>query len=224
MIIGYNQPTVNCNKTGGLHFISCRSCTIMGITWNECGTMKESAIAGLKFESSSAVTIENCSFLHSIGQAVVLSNILGHVKINHCKFMNNNYYSGHGTAIHYSSNNNNMHSQLVFTIGKCNFTNMGGASIFYAEDSERLLHDDFVISNSCFCDNQGIPLYLSHLNLYIKGEILFNGNTAENGSGIYASDHSNITFCNNSITKFNHNLASNSGGAIYAINYTNVLF
>ena len=224
-IIGHNQPTINCNKVGGLHFTSCSGCTIVGITWNECGAVKsvnDITIPGLKFENSSMISIQNCTFRHSIGQAVVLSEVSGHVKINNCKFMNNNDFKGHGTAIYYSSK---MHSQLMFTISNCNFTeNIGGTSVVYAEEFERILqHDYFAISNSCFCSNQGTPLYISYVNLNVKEEVLFNGNKAENGSGIYAS-HSNVTFCSNSITKFNRNLAIDSGGAIYFTNYSNALF
>ena len=36
-ITGHNNPTVNCNNSGGLNFISCCNCTIEGITWNGCG-------------------------------------------------------------------------------------------------------------------------------------------------------------------------------------------
>ena len=32
-IIGHDNPTVNCNNTGGIHFDHCRNCTITGITW-----------------------------------------------------------------------------------------------------------------------------------------------------------------------------------------------
>ena len=36
-IIGYNNPTVQCGYSGGLHFVSCHNVTIEGIIWNECG-------------------------------------------------------------------------------------------------------------------------------------------------------------------------------------------
>ena len=35
MITGHNYPTVNCNNSGGLHFISCYNCTIEGIIWKD---------------------------------------------------------------------------------------------------------------------------------------------------------------------------------------------
>ena len=33
-IIGYNNPTVQCGYSGGLHFVSCHNVTIKGIIWN----------------------------------------------------------------------------------------------------------------------------------------------------------------------------------------------
>ena len=33
-IIGHNNPTIDCNNNGGLHFISCSNVTIKGINWN----------------------------------------------------------------------------------------------------------------------------------------------------------------------------------------------
>ena len=33
-IIGYNNPTVQCGYSGGLHFVSCHNVTIEGITWD----------------------------------------------------------------------------------------------------------------------------------------------------------------------------------------------
>ena len=38
-ITGHNNPTVNCNNSGGLHFTSCYNCTIEGITWEGCGAI-----------------------------------------------------------------------------------------------------------------------------------------------------------------------------------------
>ena len=36
-ITGHNNPTVNCNNSGGLQFVSFYNCTINGITWKQCG-------------------------------------------------------------------------------------------------------------------------------------------------------------------------------------------
>ena len=48
---------------------------------------------------SSSITIKNCVFQRSKGQAVLLSEVSGDVNIN---FLHNNHYGGHGAAISYS--------------------------------------------------------------------------------------------------------------------------
>ena len=35
--IGYNNPTVQCSYSGGLHFVPCHNVTTEGIIWNKCG-------------------------------------------------------------------------------------------------------------------------------------------------------------------------------------------
>ena len=99
-IIGHNNPTVNCTVFGVIHFTFCNNCIFRGITWDGCGTENG---AGLMLTDSSKITINNCSFQHSKGPAVLLSEMSGDVNINHCNFLHSNQYKGHGAAIHYSS-------------------------------------------------------------------------------------------------------------------------
>ena len=100
-IIGHNNPTVKCTNGGGIHISSCHNCTIEGITWVGCGTAGKQAQPAILFCNSSNITMQDCSFQRSAGQAVVLSEVTGHVIIKHCKFMNSTQYSGNGAAIHY---------------------------------------------------------------------------------------------------------------------------
>ena len=99
-IIGHNNPTVNCKSVGRIHITFCKNCIIQGITWDECGTkhIDNHTEPGLMLSYSSTVTIQNCSFQHSVAQAVVLSEVSGDININECKFVNNSYYGGHGAA------------------------------------------------------------------------------------------------------------------------------
>ena len=117
-IIGYNNPTVNCKNVGGIHFTFYHNCVIQGIIWDGCGTENDNSSTkpGLKLDYSSNIAIKNCSFQHSIGQAVVLSEVSGDVNINNCQFVYNSHYRGHGAAIHYSSNNVTNHPQLLLAI------------------------------------------------------------------------------------------------------------
>ena len=217
-IVGQNNPTINCDG-GGLHLVYCHNCTIDGINWNGCGN-KSTNSPVLKIENCSSIKINKCIFKHSIGQVVVFLGILGDAKINHCKFVNNINYNGHGAALHYSS-----YSQHNLIINSCNFTNnVGAASIVYIEQLESLNYGISILNNSHFYDNHGIPVYLSNQNLCIMENSSFNENRAKYGAGIFATNHSTITFSNHSSTTFDHNTAVDSGAAIYITYYTRVLF
>ena len=218
-IVGHNNPTVNCTGVGGIHFISCHSCTIQGITWDGCGTNVE---PGLKLSDSSNITIQDCSFQHSIGQAVVLSNISGYVNINHCKFVNNNHYRGHGAAISYSSSNITDYPPLLFTICNCNFTHNKGAKSYVYIKNGRSRHIN--LCDSKFYHNKGASIYAVNYNLYLNGKNLFQNNTAEDGAGIYISAHSTVIFGRNSDVAFIENSAHHSGGAIYISIFGNIVF
>ena len=224
-IIGRNCSTVHCNNIGGVHFVFCRNCIIQGITWNECGkaNTNDHNEPVLKLSSSFNVTIQNCTFQHSVGQVVVLSEMLGNVKINDCKFVNNDHYTGHGAAIHYSSNS----SLLAFTISNCNFTNNKFAkSVIYIRQlgSRIIEHSNNNIYNSTFCGNLGSSIYVVNQNLNLREKILFQYNTADNGTGIYASDYSTVIFGKNSEVTFNQNSANYRGGTVFLRNNSTISF
>ena len=122
-IVGHNNPTVNCTSIGGIYFTFCHNCIIQGIVWDGCGRKNQennyiysSAEPALKLSYSSNITIHHCSFQHSIGQAIVLSEVTGDVNINQCQFVYNSHYSGDGAAIHYLLNNVTNHPQLLLKI------------------------------------------------------------------------------------------------------------
>ena len=232
-IIGHNDPTINCNNSGGLHFISCYNCIIEGITWEGCGARNigdddDNIYPVLQFTNSSNITIQNCSFQQSIGQAVVLSGMSGDVNINYCNFLYNKQYEGHGTATHYSSNDILTSSPLKLIITGCNFFYIERAnSIIYFDHS---FTNDFKfceylkLQNSKFYHNRGVPIYLFNHDLHINGNIEFYSNVAENGGGIFISDHSNVIFHKSTTVNFTSNTATNNGGAIFLTNYSNILF
>ena len=159
-IIGHNNPTVNCRNVERIHFTYCQNCIIQGITWDRCNTVKLSY--------SSNVTVQSCSFQHSVGQAIVLSEMSGDVNINDCKFVNNNHYRGHGAAIHYSSLTNNTinYSQLnyVLTIKNCIFTYNTMKSLVYLENE----CNKIILNNSTFCYNRGISVYAINHKIYLN--------------------------------------------------------
>ena len=221
-IIGHNNPTVNCTNAGGMHFTFCHNCTIKGIIWNGCGTKAE---PGLKLIYSSNIIIQNCYFQHSIGQALVLSEVAGEVNISHCQFVYNSHYRGHGAAVHYSLSNVTNHLQLLITISKCSFTNNKGAnSLVYIENKISEHADNVMLYYSKFCHNQGTSIYFINQKLSLSGKFLFENNTAISGAGIYITDHSTVIVGGNSNVAFIQNTADNNGGAVFSYDNSHISF
>ena len=214
-ILGYNNPTVHCNNEGGVKFSSCNNLLIEGIVWENCGSDNNPVLAKHK---SSNLTIENCTFQQSHGQAISLVNVEENVYINRCIFMHNNHHIDHGTAIFFSSQNSQMHLK----IHNCNFTDNGASrattSIIYINGHKKI-REPFSVLNSEFRNNLGIPIYISnHPNANICGKALFKGNVAMRGGAIY-SIHSRVVFDDNSNAMFYNNSAS-YGGAAYSYRST----
>ena len=222
-ITGHNNPIVYCNNSGGLHFVSCHNCTIAGIIWKQCGASRDSRTSYpvLQVYNSSNITISNCYFYNSMGQAIVLSEISGHVNVRHCHFLSNKRYKGHGTAIHYSSISV-FSSALHLVITNCNFSyNEGAESIMYIGRS----FDSYIfLQNSNFCQNKGAPIYLSNGSLLINGNIKFYENVAENGAGIFISNSSTVMLNKNATLNFRNNTAINNGGAIFLDHQSSIIF
>ena len=218
-IIGHNNPIVNCKGVGGIHFTFCNNCIIRGIIWDGCGAgSSDNTAQALKLKYSSNITILNCSFQHSKGQAVVLSDCTGDVNINHCRFVNNSHYRGHGAAISYSSNNIIIYPiPFLFQICNCNFTyNEGSESLVHIENNMTEINS-ITLCNSIFYHNQGVSIYVVNQELYLNGNNSLENNMANSGAGIY-SNHSTVIFGRNSYATFIQNSAHNSGGAIYSNN------
>ena len=224
-IIGHNNPTVNCKSVGGIHFTFCHNCIIQGITWDGCGTKNTDNYTkpGLELSCSSNVTIQNCSFQHSVGQAIVLSEVLGDVNINNCKFVNNSHYRDHGAAIHYSSNDTRNSSQVVLTINNCNFSYNEINTLVYLEN-RLFAYNKLILNNSNFCSNQGTSVYAINHEIYLNGKTLFQNNTAENGTGVYISNYSTVIFGENANVMFTQNSANYKGGAMFLSNHSSIIF
>ena len=217
-ITGYNNPTVNCNNSGGLHFISCSNCTIEGITWKKCGSRNisddENAYPVLQLTNSSNITIQNCSFQHSVGQAVVLLGVSGDVNIKYCSFSYAKQYKVHGTAICYSSNNNYklIVSPLNIIVSNCNFFNNKEAkSIVYFGQPSNERYEVLNLRDSKFYHNKGVPIYISNQDLHINGNVKFHNNIVENGGAISVTDHSNVIFHKSGTVEFTNNTAHTNG-------------
>ena len=226
VIIGHNNPTVLCGYYGGFTFQAAKNDSnliIEGITWIGCGQVRNTEngedIRVLSISGYRNVTIQNCSFQHSIGQVIKLQDVQ-YVYINNCEFVNSSPYTGHGAAIFSSLQSTQFY---LFTIQNCYFSSINAKSIIHFECSNDK-HDIYLI-NSSFHSNQGVSIYLSsYSNVHINRDVLFENNVAKNGAGIYISDHSTVTFGENSKTKFITNTVRHNGAAIFLNVHSSLLF
>ena len=212
-IIGKNNLAVICANGGSLQAEFSNNLTIQGIAWFGCE-------AALKIYYCKDVILRNCSFLYSKEQAIKISKPSGNVKVSYCKFMYNNHYSGHGSAIHYCSNNTPI-DKLTIKNSEFSF-NIGSKSIIYIKQSQNyIIHHH--IKNSTFHNNQAICVHLvGHLNF--SGNLRFRNNVAETGTGIYISNYSTVMFRENSRVKFINNTAYYFGAAIFLGSHSRVAF
>ena len=226
-IIGHNNPTVKC-KTGGINFVFFHNCIIQSITWDRCGTEINNNFTepGIKLNYSSNVTIKCCCFQHSIGQALVLSEVSGNVNINNCNFVNNSNFRGHGAAIHHSYmyNTKILSNDQLFTVSNCNFTNNKNNRSLVFIKNRSLKYHKIIFYNSMFRSNQGTSVYVINHKIYVNGRVSFQNNVAEDGAGIYISDHSTVMFGKNSNVTFYQNFADIKGGAVFLSNYSICVF
>ena len=190
-IIGHDNPTVICVNEGRLELHYHYYVIIEGIIWIGCGGYSDilTPVILISFHDDNhrdyTITIQNCSFQHSIAPAVAYfqnkENM--NINVNHCNFINSNHHRGQGVAIYYAS----LHGKVA--INNCDFSyNRFVKSVIYIKSFAKVY-----INNSNFYSNQGVPVYISKYSmLHIYGKVLFENNIAENGAGIYISDHSTI--------------------------------
>ena len=249
-IIGQNNPFVYCVNGGRLILTNSNNIVMEGITWIGCGnhTNKDAnlmlddfteidlnvvdgpynleqpmdPVIHLQFFTN--IQIQNCVFIYSAGRALVLSEVSGEVKISHCNFVNNSYYRGHGAAIHYSSNNLTNFFKCLFTINDCNFTHNNFVKSLVYIENKTSEQNNVAICDSKFYDNQGVPIHVANQQVYLFGKISFSNNLATNGSGIYITNQSTVTFGENSDVAFIDNTADYKGSAIFLQSYSTILF
>ena len=83
-IIGQGNSTVDCNGNGSVKFVSCNNVTVKNVNWEGVVLTISQLFQELNFTILPNTEIHNCSFHHSIGQAVVLSKASRNVSINNC--------------------------------------------------------------------------------------------------------------------------------------------
>ena len=60
-IIGYDNPTINCNNAGGIYIENCINFTIIGLTWENCGIKNDSKPV-IELHNSSDIIIQTAHF------------------------------------------------------------------------------------------------------------------------------------------------------------------
>ena len=232
-IIGHNNSTVICVNGGRLSFNRSRNVMIEGITWIGCGGYSNiyTPVILLGPGTYGVVHIHKCSFQHSIAPVIRSSKVTvlpvdADITIINCKFINNNHYSGHGIAVLYLE----IYLYKSFAIKNCSFSNNGpvkGIVYIFKNYEETILYrySQLSIQNSEFKNNQGVSVYLpNYMNIYIKGEVTFSNNSAENGAGIFIGDYCTVTFDQNSSVTFFNNSVTYNGAAIFLNSQSNVIF
>ena len=150
--------------------------------------------------------------------------MLGVVIISHCNFLFNNKYQGHGAAVHYSSNITCGYP-LNFKIDNCTFShNENAESLVYLGHSSNKLYEILHLHNSSFSHNKAVCIYLTNQALHVTGNIAIHSNIAENGSGIFISDYSNVLIHKSTNIRFENNTANSYGGSIYLTDHSSILF
>ena len=233
-VIGYNNITVICVNSGGLKLFRCSDVTIEGITWIRCGgydNINYLPVINLRLSYSGYnILIQKCTFQYSLGIAISFHDIyVNTVNIKHCNFMNNNQYKDHGAAIYFNNNIDHGYFYLygdVIKIINCTFSCNGIAkSIIYFEGTNYLHPNNIYFNTSNFYNNQGVSVNVSRYTyLHYSVYVLFENNVAENGAGIYISDHSTVTFDKSSNVKLVNNSVYHNGAAIYVGRQSNVIF
>ncbi|XP_065909024.1 probable outer membrane protein pmp6 [Dysidea avara] len=231
-IIGVGIPTVNCNDTGSVKFVSCNNVIIEGVNWEMCGSNK---FPGIEFYDSSIISIQSCSFQHSRRQAVALSKVSGNVFINNCQFTHNKYHKGHGVAIYYTSSPEQS-TQVQLVINNCNFSLNGpakrfdgaifkpkgfGGAIFSNRKSMILIDDKTIVTfRNNKAGKEGGAVYANQSTICTNGSsrVTFTNNDGDwhGYGGALSAINSDIFFHGNSAVTFNNNRA-NCGGAVYIL-------
>jgi len=98
-------------------------------------------------------------------------------------------------------------------------SNKAKSVVYFGPSYDETSH--FHLQRSVF---EAVPIYLSNQKLYVSKGVYFIGNMAENGGGIFISNHSKVTFLKNADVRFQNNTAYKNGGAIYLADDSSVEF
>ena len=84
-----SNVTIMCNNSGSVYCKSCIGVMIKGITWDRCGDPNGINIAGITFNTTSNISLINCTFQYSQISAVSLAEVTDNILIHGCSFLSN---------------------------------------------------------------------------------------------------------------------------------------
>ena len=97
-------------------------------------------------------------------------------------------------------------------------------SLLYIVSRTPVQKDKITIYNSKFYYNEGVSIHVTNHKVHLTGKNLFSNNVAINGSGVYITNHSTVTFGENSDVIFTENIANYKGSAIFLQSYSTIVF
>ena len=179
--------------------------------------------------------ITNCQFLNNNASDVAVVNIINKhpydpngnpaiTQIINSSFVNNSYGSSNVVSLEFNGDGINVNGTPAITrIINSSFTDnnhgsMSVVAILYDNDGNSRPLGDVQLSSTTFANNidNDNTLYLYYCNLIISNEVIFRGNTAIKGAGIYFTNFSTALIDSYADFKFADNTAALGGGAIYA--------
>ena len=115
-----SNVTIMCNNSGSVYCESCDNVKIEWITWDSCGDLDGTNIAGVTFNISSNISLVNCTLQYSQIMAISFLEISGNVNISRCNFLSNR---GKGNCGGLSFSSGSIFVNLI--ISDCYFYNNG---------------------------------------------------------------------------------------------------
>ena len=177
-------------------------------------------------------SIANCQFLNNnssdVGGVVNIINKYPYdpsgnpafTQIVNSSFENNNIYGSSVMSLVFNSDNTNAFGTASVTrIINSSFTgnNHGSSVVSVWYDNSRPL-GDVHLSSTIFASNidNDNTLYLHYCQLTLSNVVIFRGNRAIKGAGIYFTNFSTAVIGSHADLEFTGNFATVGGGAIYA--------
>ena len=207
-----SNVTIMCNNSGSIYCELCDDVMIEGITWDRCGDPNGTNIAGVTFNGTSNISLVNCTFQHSLVQAVCFVMVSGNIIVNHSNFLSNKGTPrSHCGALNISSGYNFVHliiSESYF------YSNSLYCTLDIVDDTGLTIWN-ITMAKTKFSSNIGGVLFeITGTSSFQLEKLNFNDNEASNSS---VAGMSFLLYGNSSLLVSNSSFTNNIGGALWWI-------